>query len=53
MLVCDMRHGMQGTYPSAVWRLAVLLIVVPDFVEVILVQLSDKTREVAVLEVLG
>jgi hypothetical protein len=41
------------TYPGTVWRLSVFLIVVPHFVEIVLVELSDKTRKVAVLKVLG
>jgi hypothetical protein len=38
------------TYISSIWRLAALL-VMPDFVEIVLVQLTDETRKVAVLEV--
>jgi hypothetical protein len=41
------------TYPRPVRRLPVLFIIVPHFVEVVLVKLSHKTRKVAVFEVLG
>jgi len=41
------------TYPRPVWRLPIVFVVVPHFVEIILVQLSDETGKVAVLEVLG
>lgn len=40
------------TYARAVRRLAVFLIVVPDLVKVVLVQLTDETGEVAMLEML-
>lgn len=40
-----------ATYPCTVWRCTPLLIVVSHFVEVILVELANKTGEVAVLEV--
>jgi len=40
------------TYIPTVWRLAAFLIV-PHFVKVVLVQLSDETGEIAVFEVLG
>ena len=39
------------TYPCAVRRCASFFVVVPDFVEVVFVQLPDEAREVAVLEV--
>lgn len=39
-----------ATYAWAVRRLPRLLIVMPHFVEVVLVQLANKTGEVAVLE---
>lgn len=45
--------NLKGTYPSAIRRLPVFLIVVPHFVEVVLVQLADEASEVAVLEVFG
>jgi hypothetical protein len=41
------------TYPRPVRRLPVFFIVVSDFVEIVLVQLPDETRKVAVFEVLG
>jgi hypothetical protein len=34
-------------------RLAIFFVIVTNFVEIVLVQLPDKTSEVAVLEVLG
>lgn len=40
-----------GTDIRAVWRGAIVLVVLADLVEVILVQLSDETGKVAVLEV--
>lgn len=40
-----------GTDIGAIWRWAVVLVVLPDLVEVIFVQLPDKARKVAVLEV--
>lgn len=43
---------MRLTYARAVWRSAVLLIIMPHFVEVVFVQLSHETGKVAVLEVL-
>ena len=39
-------------YPRAIWGVAILFIVMPDFMEVVLVQLADKARKVAVLEML-
>lgn len=39
----------RAPYLLAVWRL-VVLVVAPQLMEVVLVQLSDKAREVAVLE---
>jgi hypothetical protein len=41
------------TYPRSIWRLPVLLIVVPHFVEVVFVKLTDKAGKVAVFKVLG
>ena len=41
-----------ATHSWAVRRLAVVLIVVPHFVEIVLVQLPDEAGKVAVLEVL-
>ena len=43
--------GKGATYPGSVRRLAALLVVVPYFVEVILIQLSHKAGKVAMLEV--
>lgn len=43
---------MGSTNTRAVLRLTILLIVVSHFVEVIFVQLANKTGEVAVLEML-
>lgn len=40
------------THSGTVGRCSILLVVMPHFVEVVLVQLSDKAREVAVFEVL-
>ena len=53
VLVYGMRRAVQDTYPSAVWRLPVFLVIVPHFVEVVLVELPNETSEVAVLEVFG
>lgn len=39
------------TYPGSVRRLATLLVVVPDFVEVIFIQLSHKAGKIAMFEV--
>ena len=39
------------SYTGAIRRMTALLIVVPNLVEVILVELTDETGEVAVLEV--
>jgi hypothetical protein len=41
------------TYPRTVRRLSIFFIVVPHFVEVVLVELSNETRKVAVFEMLG
>lgn len=41
------------TYPGSIWRLAAFLVVVPNFVKIILVQLTHETGKVAVLEMLG
>lgn len=41
---------MGTTYIPTIWRLATLLIM-PDFVEVILIQLPNKAGKVAVLKV--
>ena len=40
------------THSGTVGRCSILLVVMPHFVEVVLVQLPDKAREVAVFEVL-
>lgn len=53
VLIHGMRHATEDTYPSAVWRLPILLVIVPHFVEVVLVELPNETSEVAVLEVFG
>ena len=37
-------------HASAVWRLTSFFIVVPNFMEIILVQLSDEARKIAMLE---
>jgi hypothetical protein len=52
---CKYARIVQGavTYPGAVWRMPTLFVVVPHFMEVIFVQLSDKARKVAVFEVFG
>ena len=47
------QRGKSQAYPWTIGRLPTLLIVVPDLVEVILVQLADETSEVAVFEMLG
>lgn len=41
------------TYPLTIRILSIIFIVLPNLVEIVLVQLADETREVAVLEVLG
>ena len=41
------------TYTGAIWGLSAVLVGVSHFVEVILVELPDEAREVAVLEVFG
>ena len=41
------------TYTRSIWRVSAVLVIVSHFVEVILVELADETREVAVLEMLG
>lgn len=46
-------RGKSRAYPWTIRRLPALLIVVPDLVEVILVQLADETGEVAVFEMFG
>lgn len=46
-------HQTLYTYTRAVWRLAILLIVVSHFMEVVFVQLPDEAGEIAVLEVFG
>ena len=43
----------RATYTSAIGRHAALFIIVPDFVEVVFVELTHETGKVAVLEVLG
>lgn len=40
------------THPRPVRRLSILLVVVAHFVEVVLVELANKTGKVAVLEML-
>ena len=42
-----------STYAGAVWRLAVFLVIVADFVKIILVELANETGEVAVFEMFG
>lgn len=44
--------GGNGTNIGAIRRRGMVLIVLSDFVEVVLVQLPDKTRKVAMLEML-
>jgi hypothetical protein len=46
------KKGRQA-YPGTVWRLAILFVVVSNFVEVVLVQLTNEAGKVAVLEMLG
>jgi hypothetical protein len=41
-----------ATYSGPIRRLAIFFVVVPDFVEIVLVQLADKAGEIAVFEVL-
>lgn len=41
------------TYPRSIWRLTALLIIVTDFVKIVFIQLADKTRKIAVLEMFG
>jgi len=41
------------TYPGPIGRLSVFFIVVTNFVEIVFIQLTDKTSKVAMLEVLG
>ena len=40
------------TCPCTIWRMSALFIVVSHLVEVILVELANKTRKIAVLEML-
>jgi hypothetical protein len=47
------RKKARQAYPRTVWRLAVLFIVVSNFVEVVLVQLTNEAGKVAVLEMFG
>lgn len=42
---------MSVTYPGAIGRLSVFFIIVPHLMEVVLVQLPNETRKVAVFEV--
>ena len=37
-------------YIGTVWGLPILLVILTDFVEIVLVQLADETRKVAVFE---
>lgn len=48
-LVVDRRGG-TSTDVGTIWGGTVILVVLSDLVEIIFVQLSDKTRKVAVLE---
>lgn len=40
------------TYPGPVGRLSVFFIVMTNFVEIVFIQLTDKTSKIAMLEVL-
>lgn len=40
-------------YIRTIWGLPILLVILTNFMEIVLVQLTDKTRKVAVLEVSG
>jgi hypothetical protein len=48
-----LRKKARQAYPGTVWRLAILFVVVSNFVEVVLVQLTNEAGKVAVLEMLG
>lgn len=37
-------------YIGTVWGLSILLVILTNFVKIVLVQLADETREIAVLE---
>ncbi len=50
--LCKIGATKVSTYPGAVGRLPAFFIVMSDLVEVVLVQLADEARKVAVLEVL-
>ena len=41
------------TYILSVWRLATLLVILADFVEIVLVELAHKAGKIAVLEMFG
>lgn len=43
----------QCTYVLPIWRLAIFFIILSHLVEIVFVQLSDETSEVAVFEVFG
>jgi hypothetical protein len=47
------RKKARQAYPRTVWRLAILFVVVSNFVEVVLVQLTNEAGKVAVLEMFG
>ena len=49
---CDPKEERGKTYILPVWRLAVLLIVLTDLVEIIFVELAHEASKIAVLEVL-
>ena len=45
--------NVRSAYIRTIRRLPVLLVILANFVEIILVQLADETRKVAVLEMSG
>lgn len=51
--VCTCRDKAEKAYPWSIRRLAIVLVVLSDFVEVVLVQLSNETGKVAMFEMLG
>jgi hypothetical protein len=54
MVSRDTRKDIQdATYPRPIGRLPILFVVMTNFVEIVFVQLPDKTSKVAVFEVLG
>lgn len=49
----SIKNKVEEAYPWSIRRLAIIFVILPHFVEVVLVQLSNETGKVAMFEMLG